>query len=462
MTGFDERRRVASHFALCHDASTALPFTVGGVTQHGWHADSRNNQDAMGLWIEQGVIVAVVCDGCASPASASKNSVSLNEVGAKLTCLAALRVVREQIRKGTPLDESLSLAVVEGVRRMVRQVVGIGLHRSEPRALREKILLEYVMSTLLLAVVTAENYLVFAVGDGFIRVNDTNHDLSQMSGHYLANEWFPAAERRKSAVEVSSMEPEAAAPPRWLQMGSTAELHSLVLASDGAADLFSSQNNLLGELQKCSATREYLSGYDPLFFREFRVLASRLPVGPRNQDTDDQTLVAIRRLPPSESHDLAEKELQGNTATGIPSTRNVGLSPAVEPIQPPERVPNVEDLPSSEALRTDEPFAAVEPIPTNERVPNVEDLSAIETVPTDEPSSTVEPVPHVESVLSVETVTTAAPVPSCETIPAVEPVSRVESIPNDEPGVNAELMKPPEVEEDKPTEREEPDADTVG
>lgn len=289
MVPSDDRRSYTGHMALAWEGSTELPFTIGGVTKHGWHGTPQNNQDAMAIWVDSDVIIGVVCDGCANAASTSSNSVSMNEVGAQLGCLAVIRAVRDFLRGNAPLDERVGDFIERGLWRLTTQVLGLAGRRprSGTAVLRQRFLFDFLTHTVLVAIVTLDRYVVLASGDGLIRVNGREIDLSAFAGQYLANTW--SSRPRQTSSDLRARLSAVATGP-------TSSLTSLMLASDGVGEM-PEYRSVITQLENNGSGFESVQGLDSCFFREFRRCLGAESEAPENQHHDDRTLVLLRRWP---------------------------------------------------------------------------------------------------------------------------------------------------------------------
>lgn len=191
---------------------------AGAGTIRGAHHSLRgqNNQDAFVHWRGPELAVGVVCDGCGSaPAS---------EVGAQVLA----HVVAHQARDLAPEHDIATSAFLDGLSeavcaRLRAAVEGLGLP------------LEYCVHTWFLAtivgyLVTPKTTLIFAAGDGYARVNDTLHVLGPFADNappYLAY---------RLLGNQTGLSPVACLP--------TAQLHTVVIASDGASELLVDTNEL--------------------------------------------------------------------------------------------------------------------------------------------------------------------------------------------------------------------------
>jgi hypothetical protein len=193
----------------------AFELAAGTVTGGDHAAAGRPNQDAFAVWRGADATVAVVADGCGS----SRGS----ETGARLGARLAAHSLRRHRRR---LEAQPAEAVLEGVRREVlghlRRLAGALGDRESAAATVE----ELFLFTLVGAVVTGSRTLVFAAGDGVVAVNGAVRVISfpgnapPYLGYGLVGEG--------PAFTVLADRP-------------TAELDSLLVATDGLAALLAEQ-----------------------------------------------------------------------------------------------------------------------------------------------------------------------------------------------------------------------------
>lgn len=266
---------------------TALPFTASGLTQHGTSHSSEgcNNQDAMSLFINKEAIIGVLCDGCSSGSDImALNPWSFAENGAQLLSILVGRHIQE-LWRGQDFSElaaEISQYCLADLKSLLNLLAG---NRPD---LREHLLQQIFMATILAVLITPEKYCVFHCGDGLVAINGKFTELnSTASGQYLANTLSCEATQDMPLLEV-------------FQEGACGDLDNVLLASDGMSDLVRSGSglleNMLGNLD--TRTKGYTPGADKFtFLREFRkrVAVPFEPLSPKAYD--DRSLLMIRRLP---------------------------------------------------------------------------------------------------------------------------------------------------------------------
>lgn len=242
----------------------------GSVPGHSHALAGRNNQDAYAWQCGPQALLAVVCDGCGSSAH--------SEVGAQV----GARLVLEAMQRALPVTGSGFWEHVSA-----RLLAQLGALASQLGGSLSRTVADYLLFTIVGALVTPEETWVFGLGDGVIAVNDTVVPLGPWPHNappYLAYGLL-----------------EAAPPLQPLQHWPTATVQSLLLGSDGL-DAFL-QDERLGSLPQFWQEDRYFRNPDTIR-RRLAVLnrevirpdwaAQRLTrcVGPLRDDT---TLVVLRR-----------------------------------------------------------------------------------------------------------------------------------------------------------------------
>jgi hypothetical protein len=200
--------------------SHRLPFDVAGgsVRGHDHNRSGRNNQDAFAWEHTETAITAVVCDGCGS----SEYSEVGAHIGARLV-LAALRPYLSflQHRDCAPM-------ILERVRQRVLLQMG-QLVRSMGGD-RPRLIQDYLLFTVVGTVITPQHTVVFTLGDGLVAINGTvtqwqyDHNAPPYLAYGLLSESQDVTLREQLTFQL-----------RW--SGSTADVRTIMLATDGAEAL---------------------------------------------------------------------------------------------------------------------------------------------------------------------------------------------------------------------------------
>lgn len=167
----------------------------------------RNNQDAFALRRTGAGFAVVVCDGC----SAGERSEVGAQLGADLLCAA----LSERLEAA-----DLEAAAQEAVEDVLRQLGGLATAMG---AGREHFVEQRLLFTVVAAVANAVDTVVLAFGDGLVSLNGRTERLGP----------FPDNAPPYVCYRLLGAQVE----PTLLWRLPTAELRSLVLATDGVADL---------------------------------------------------------------------------------------------------------------------------------------------------------------------------------------------------------------------------------
>lgn len=258
----------------------------------------RPCQDAFSWLSAESLLVATVCDGCGS----GRHS----EVGATLGAHLWTHALASHLR-GKPIEPE---AWSEAWRRAQREVcttlarLAEAMTRSSDPARIADVVAEHFLFTVVGAAITPEATAIFAIGDGVVAVNGT----AEVIGPFRNNQ--------PPYLAYAIGEDSRDIPPSFQRIEPTANIVSIVLASDGACDISGdgdrdrdgdSDGNASDALGQFLADR---------YFRNRDAIRRRLAVlnreacevdwergrlrRSRGALPDDTTVVAIRRRPGAE------------------------------------------------------------------------------------------------------------------------------------------------------------------
>lgn len=253
----------------------------GTVTGQAHVAAGRNNQDAFSWELTGAGLVAVVCDGCGS----SPHS----EVGAKLGAQLITRAAARRLASDCDPAELLEQVRLELLGRLRLLAIGLaggrpGFKGGEPFA---RAVLDYLLFTVVGAVVTPRWATTFSLGDGLAVLNGERLQLGPFPGNeppYLAYSLLSTGTSERTFELLRQVPADEAC--------------SLLLATDGAVEL---------EPLAARATDGRAVPVGPLsqFWTEDRFFANRdmvrrrLAIISRGSRggllSDDTTVVAVRR-----------------------------------------------------------------------------------------------------------------------------------------------------------------------
>jgi hypothetical protein len=271
----------------------AFPFAVTTAAARNPRYENQNNQDAVGICITPGVVVGLVCDGCASTHPFFEpHSGSNNEVGAKLACSLVLRDVEKVFsrREHVPSDElveRLSHSLLTGFRATVRTFCG----RDEVRA--ERFIFDYLMTTVVGFVVTEKQFVVCYSGDGVIAVNGELDILDREEGSYFANDLLSIC------CPSRFPKPKVASGLKVYKSGEAKDLQSILVATDGMAQFAKQYPNELTTFLLQPPAREQCNGGFDFALPEFRRDIAWNPKLPLTL-SDDAAFALVRRISQNE------------------------------------------------------------------------------------------------------------------------------------------------------------------
>jgi len=258
-------------------------FEVAAATVTGReHARAgRNNQDAFHARASEHGLAAAVADGCGSGAC--------SELGAQLGARAVVETALALLKKGVAVEAP------EFLERLRADV--LCLFQALAGELGQRLIGEGLLFTVVGAVVTPERTLVFSAGDGVWALNGEVRRLGPFPGNAPPYLSYGLLKPGAVAFEVNALRP-------------TAEVDSVLLGTDGAADLAELASVRIPEREEPVGPLSQFWSEDR-YFRNADALRRRLSL--LNQEsvradfsagrlvrtpgllTDDTTLVVLRR-----------------------------------------------------------------------------------------------------------------------------------------------------------------------
>lgn len=260
---------------------------MGTVAGRDHFRASRNNQDAFRCLVTEDTIVAVVCDGCSS----SPHS----EVGAKIGASLMVQTILRHCRRlwDTSLTLERTRQDVLAQLRILANSMGESLSRT---------IGEYLLFTVIGAIITPENCTVFSLGDGLFIYNEhlkTIGPFPENEPPYLAYALLEP-ELTKFSLEQLRFQLDLVIPSK--------QLESLLIGTDGVNDLIEvTERNLPGKEEKVGPISQFWQ--DDPYFQNPDMVRRRLTLinrevfrvseeGTKKQTgllPDDTTLIVIRR-----------------------------------------------------------------------------------------------------------------------------------------------------------------------
>lgn len=248
-----------------------LQIAGGSITGRAHSSSGRNNQDAFHFERSDGLAVGVVCDGCgSSPRS---------EVGAAIGARLVATAVLEEARRAREPD--FEAARTRVLRTLASLVDGMG-------GTAQEVVDDFLLFTVVGAVVTPERTWIFSIGDGLYAVNGVQTRLGP----------FPHNEPPYLGYALLGMD-EVDTRFRVAGPWTTPAVESLLIGSDGVADLVElsarDESGGLGTtgLAQFWSEDRFFDNRDGVR-RRLAVLNRSLRSGP-SLLPDDTTLVVMRR-----------------------------------------------------------------------------------------------------------------------------------------------------------------------
>ncbi len=260
----------------------ALPFEIAGgsVTGQAHVAAGRNNQDAFSWEVSEDGLVAVVCDGCGSGPHSEVGA----KIGARLVTRAGARLLASDLEPADLLEE-VRREVVEKLR-LVATSIGADTSPGDVSAFGRAVL-DYLLFTIVGALVTRRWTTTFSLGDGLVVLNGDRRQL----GPFPDNEppYLSYALLTRSGSD-RSFDVHRPVP--------VDEARSLLLATDGAVDLETSADRAVhGREEAVGPLSQFWT--DDRYFTNRDMVRRRLAIvsrGPRGGLLpDDTTLVVVRQ-----------------------------------------------------------------------------------------------------------------------------------------------------------------------
>ncbi len=269
---------------------------AGSVIGREHVVSGKNNQDAARSLITENATIAVVCDGCGSRPH--------SEVGAKVVAQLTIATIADQISLVSLGDwDALRQQLLTSLRVVVATLGGD----------LEETVRDYFLCTIVGAVLTPTDTSLFSLGDGVILLNGNQTDLGTHANNappYLA---YGILE------ELDAQDGNAAMAKKWAAISQfrchhhipTAEVESILIGSDGVADLIQvadrplpGKPELVGEVSQFWQDDRYFKNPDmvrrrlSLINREVTLLDQQTQQLTKHPGLlpDDTTLVVIRRV----------------------------------------------------------------------------------------------------------------------------------------------------------------------
>ncbi len=196
------------------DLSIQFEYAMGSIIGRNHVATGKNNQDAYRVVLRSQFVVAVVCDGCGSG--------KYSEVGAQLGAKIVTDAIADLLDQGMAISNPNFWDILKT--NLFQKLIDIVAIANDAQESVMEFVNDYLLFTIVGAVITASETVTFSMGDGAIAVNGK---LTQIPAYpdnappYLAYGIY-----RPDAVSFEICDRLA-----------TSEVESILIATDGIDDL---------------------------------------------------------------------------------------------------------------------------------------------------------------------------------------------------------------------------------
>ena len=196
------------------DLSIQFEYAMGSIIGRNHVATGKNNQDAYRVVLRSQFVVAVVCDGCGSG--------KYSEVGAQLGAKIVTDAIADLLDQGLAISNPNFWDILKT--NLFQKLIDIVAIANDAQESVMEFVNDYLLFTIVGAVITANETMTFSMGDGAIAVNGK---LTQIPAYpdnappYLSYGLY-----RPDAVSFEICDRLA-----------TSEVESILIATDGIDDL---------------------------------------------------------------------------------------------------------------------------------------------------------------------------------------------------------------------------------
>jgi serine/threonine protein phosphatase PrpC len=272
-----------------------LPFAISGLTQQGVEhsLENQNNQDATGIIVEEDFVAGIVCDGCSGTNDNLQDSISNNEVGAKLTVRILTKAIRKAYAEKTLEDSAAFVQTVKAqLLSELKSIIEIVCEDNE--ADKELFIHDFLATTIFCAVMDKSKFIVFHCGDGVIAIDEMIEIVNE-SGKYLSSNLF------KMCCPTRFEKADINEDLKIYFEGKPSEIKSIFLASDGFNEIVNGFKNQLVNFISTERTKNGFFNIKP----DFRGKILRDPnisneIGLKNWLKDDASFVLLKTIIPQE------------------------------------------------------------------------------------------------------------------------------------------------------------------
>lgn len=239
-----------SHMNLMEQFEIAAGSTIGAVHRR----LGKNNQDAFGFIYKPDYIIGVVSDGASKGFMGPMGDWTHSEVGSQLCTRWMLKILEERVSLYTrglfDIDDDLfghlnrdldrGIHIVNPRDQLIGHIKHAAMHMDGDIVER---IVDYFLCTVLGFIVIPECLLTFSIGDGTFIINENVRTIGPFPNNTPP---YPAYAITGSTVADKDSE----LFKFTCHMGSTVQLDSLVVATDGMSDLIEHADSLMPGTQE--------------------------------------------------------------------------------------------------------------------------------------------------------------------------------------------------------------------
>ncbi len=282
-----------------------IPFeiTAGQIIGRQHQQTGKNNQDALYWEAAKSHFIGIVCDGCGSCAHSEVGA----QIGTKVIAAEINRMMLEVAFSNTP-DAWSSRAVWETIRlKALAQIDQVVCMLGDDR---NQIIHDNFLFTVVGFLITLQQTVVFAVGDGMVVVNEQKMALGPFPGNAPPYMAYALMDGSPNSRRIGN------APFQIVKSIPTDDLKHLLIGTDGVWDLQkAASRNLPGKKTVVGPLNQFYNGdryfQNPDFLRRRLALINRDSIEFVRDNSgrimeikrcrgvlpDDTTMIVVRRKP---------------------------------------------------------------------------------------------------------------------------------------------------------------------
>jgi len=276
--------------------TSELPFAISGLTQQGveHNLENQNNQDAIGIIVDEDFTFGIVCDGCSGTNENLQASISNNEFGAKLIVRLLSKIIRRTYTKNKLTESKEFIQEIKSqLLAELQSIVEIVCEDNE--ADKELFIHDFLMTTIYCLIADANKFVVFYCGDGVIGIDEVI-EIKSESGKYLSSNLFKiCCPTRYEKIEINE-------DFKIHYEGNPSEIKSIFIGSDGFNEIVNGFKQQLVDFVSTDKTKNGFINIKP----DFRGKILKDPsiskeIALKNWLKDDASFILFKTIKPQKS-----------------------------------------------------------------------------------------------------------------------------------------------------------------